>query len=85
MRGLEKCASGKPYTRLCNARRPRLEQETFRLKAVRLYRLHQARPSTSIIKKGEKKSNDENTVVITSNEKFMAADGKEYLERFHSE
>ena len=34
-----------PYPRLCNARRPRLEPGTFRSQAVRLYRLHQARPS----------------------------------------
>ena len=45
MRGLGKGVSGKPYPRLCNARRPRLEPGTFRLQAVRLYRLHQARPS----------------------------------------
>ena len=45
MRGLGKGVSGKPYPRLCNARRPRLEPGTFRSQAVRLYRLHQARPS----------------------------------------
>ena len=43
--GLGKGVSGKPYPRLCNARRPRLEPGTFRSQAVRLYRLHQARPS----------------------------------------
>ena len=41
VRGLGKGVSGKPYPRLCNARRLRLEPG-----AVRLYRLHQARPST---------------------------------------
>ena len=45
VRGLGKDASGKPYPRLCNTRRPRLEPGTFRSQAVRLYRLHQARPS----------------------------------------
>ena len=45
VRGLGKGVSGKPYPRLCNARRPRLEPGTFRSQAVRLYRLHQARPS----------------------------------------
>ena len=45
VRGLGKGVSGKPYPRLCNARRPRLEPETFRSLAVRLYRLHQAHPS----------------------------------------
>ena len=44
--GSGKGVSGKPYPRLCNARRPRLEPGTFRSQAVRLYRLHQARPST---------------------------------------
>ena len=44
VRGLRKGVSGKPYPRLCNARRPRLEPGTFRSQAVRLYRLHQARP-----------------------------------------
>jgi len=43
--GLGKGVSGKPYLRMCNARRPRLEPGTFRSQAVRLYRLHQARPS----------------------------------------
>jgi len=47
VRGLGKGVSGKPYPRLCNARRPRLEPGTFRSQAVRLYRLHQARPSHS--------------------------------------
>ena len=47
VRGLGKGVSGKPYPRLCNARRPRLEPGTFRSQAVRLYRLHQARPSLS--------------------------------------
>jgi len=42
VRGLGKGVSGKPYPRLCNARRPRLEPGTFRSQAVRLYRLHQA-------------------------------------------
>ena len=46
MQGLGKGVSGKPYPRLCNARRPRLEPGTFRSQAVRLYHLHQARPST---------------------------------------
>jgi len=45
VRGLGKGISGKPYPRLCNARRLRLEPGTFRSQAVRLYRLHQARPS----------------------------------------
>ena len=45
VRGLGKGVSGKPYPRLCNARRSRLEPGTFRSQAVRLYRLHQARPS----------------------------------------
>ena len=45
VRGLGKGVSGKPYPHLCNTRRPRLEPETFRSQAVRLYRLHQARPS----------------------------------------
>jgi len=45
VRGLRKGVSGKPYPHLCNAMRPRLEPETFRSQAVRLYRLHQARPS----------------------------------------
>ena len=45
VRGLGKGVSGKHYPRLCNARRPRLEPGTFRSQAVRLYRLHQARPS----------------------------------------
>ena len=45
LRGLGKGVSGKPYPRLCNARRPRLEPGTFRSQAVRLYRLHQAHPS----------------------------------------
>ena len=45
VRGLRKGVSGKPYPRLCNARRLRLEPRTFRSQAVRLYRLHQARPS----------------------------------------
>ncbi|CAD6262950.1 unnamed protein product [Miscanthus lutarioriparius] len=43
VQGLGKGVSGKPYPRLCNARRPRLEPGTFRSQAVRLYRLHQAR------------------------------------------
>ena len=45
VQGLGKGVSGKPYPRLCNARRPRLEPGTFRSQVVRLYRLHQARPS----------------------------------------
>ena len=45
VQGLGKGVSGKPYSRLCNARRPRLEPGTFWSQAVRLYRLHQARPS----------------------------------------
>ena len=49
MRGLGKGVSGKPYPRLCNASRPRLEPGTFRSQAVRLYRLHQARPSLHTI------------------------------------
>ena len=48
MRGLRKGVSGKPYPRLCNAR-PRLELGTFQSQAVRLYRLHQARPSFFIL------------------------------------
>ena len=47
VRGLGKGVSGKPYPRLCNARRLRLEPGTFLSQAVRLYRLHQARPSDS--------------------------------------
>ena len=50
VRGLGKGVSGKPYSRLCNVRRPRLEPGTFRSQAVRLYRLHQARPSASMQK-----------------------------------
>ena len=38
MRGLGKGVTGKPYPRLCNARRPRLKPGTFRSQAVRLYR-----------------------------------------------
>jgi len=45
VRGLGKGVSGKPYPRLCNARRPRLELGTFWSHAVRLYRLHEACPS----------------------------------------
>ena len=45
VRGLGKGVSGKPYPCLCNARRPWLKPGTFRSQAVRLYRLHQARPS----------------------------------------
>jgi len=48
VRGLGKGVSGKPYLRMCNARRPRLEPGTFRSQAVRLYRLHQARPSLKL-------------------------------------
>ena len=44
-RGLGKGVSGKPYPHMCNARKPQLEPGTFRSQAVRLYRLHQARPS----------------------------------------
>ena len=47
VRGLGKGVSGKPYPRLCNARRLQLEPGTFRSQAVRLYRLHLARPSDS--------------------------------------
>ena len=36
VRGLGKGVSGKPYPRLCNARRPWLEPGTFRSQAVRL-------------------------------------------------
>ena len=43
--GLGKGVSGKPYPRLYNARKPRLEPGTFQSQAVKLYRLHQARPS----------------------------------------
>ena len=39
VQGLGKGVSGKPYPRLCNARRPRLKPGTFRSQAVRLYRL----------------------------------------------
>ena len=49
VRGLGKGVSGKPYPRLCNARRPRLEPGTFRSQAVRVYRLHQARPSMTFL------------------------------------
>ena len=49
VQGLGKGVSGKPYPRLCNARRPRLEPGTFRSQAVRLYRLHQARPSWLVL------------------------------------
>ena len=45
VRGLGKGVSDKPYPRLCNARRPRLEPGTFRSQTVRFYRLHQAHPS----------------------------------------
>ncbi|XP_066397334.1 uncharacterized protein [Miscanthus floridulus] len=34
VRGLGKGVSGKPYPRLCNARRPRLEPGTFRSQAA---------------------------------------------------
>ena len=34
VQGLGKGVSGKPYPRLCNARRPRLEPRTFRSQAV---------------------------------------------------
>ena len=37
VRGLGKGVSGKPYPRLCNARRPRLEPGTLRSRTVRLY------------------------------------------------
>ena len=47
VRGLGKGVSGKPYPRLCNARRPRLEPRTFRSQTVRIYRLHQAEISTT--------------------------------------
>ena len=40
VRDLGKGVRGKPYPRLCNARRPRLEPGTFRSQAVRLYRLY---------------------------------------------
>jgi len=40
VRGLGKGVSGKPYPRLCNARRPRLKPGTFWSQAVRLYRMH---------------------------------------------
>ena len=42
VRGLGKGVSGKPYPRLCNAKRPRLEPGTFQSQTVRLYRLHHA-------------------------------------------
>ena len=45
VRDLGKNVSGKPYPRLCNARRSRLEPEIFLSQAVRLYRLHQVCPS----------------------------------------
>jgi len=51
VRGVGKGVSGKPYPRLCNARRPRLEPGTFQSQAVRLYRLHQARPSNPTMTK----------------------------------
>jgi len=54
VRGLGKGVSGKPYPHLCNARRPRLEPGTFRSQAVRLYRLHQARPSNILYKESNK-------------------------------
>ena len=40
VRGLGKGVSGKPYPRLCNARRPRFEPGTFQSQTTRLYRLH---------------------------------------------
>ena len=40
VRGVGKGVSGKPYPRLCNARRPRLDPRIFLSQAVRLYRLH---------------------------------------------
>ena len=43
MRSLEKGVSGKPYPRLCNARRPRLKLGIFWSQAVRLYRLQHAK------------------------------------------
>ena len=48
VRSLGKSVSGEHYPRLCNARRPRLEPRTFQSQAVRLYRLHQARPSQTM-------------------------------------
>jgi len=60
VRGLGKGISGKPYPRLCNARRPRLEPGTFRSQAARLYRLHQARPSKQLA-----------TIKLTERTKFI--------------
>ena len=56
VRGLGKGVSDKPYPRLCNARRPRLEPGTFWSQAVRLYRLHQARPSVNLLSQQKKSS-----------------------------
>jgi len=53
--------SGKLYPRLCNARRPRLKPGTFRSQAVRLYRLHQARPSVGLYALGHNFSLNYNT------------------------
>ena len=49
VRGLGKGVSDKPYPRLCNVRRPRLEPGTFRSQTIRLYRLHQTHPSYTYI------------------------------------
>ena len=51
VRGLGKGVSGKPYSRLCNARRPRLEPRTFQSQAVRLYRLHHFQCALRAIRK----------------------------------
>ena len=56
--GLGKGVSGKPYPRLCNARRPRLEPRTFWSQAVRLYRLHQSRPTNIYRKRTSEKATE---------------------------
>ena len=58
MQGLEKGVSGKPYPRLCNTRRPRLEPRTFWSQAVRLYRLHQSRPTNIYRKRTSEKATE---------------------------
>ena len=57
VRGLGKGVSGRAYLRLCNTRIPRLEPGTFRSQTVRLYRLHQARPSLGKIRRAKNSMN----------------------------
>ena len=74
--GLGKGVGGKPYSRLCNARRPRLEPGTFRSQAVKLYRLHQARPSICEPEDVWKKKNMANFYYFfQKQEKYQATSG----------